>query len=290
MRRWIPSRRRIAARLADDPYNAAAILRKQAGAAELAVAPCLKHAEPQVQLLAAKLLAEIGTAKSLPPLREAAGSRNRSLALAARAAWQKIDPATLDAIEIAALDLQGDNPLYRRAAIEHLAAVHPDTRLVRIAPLIEEIILSKEQHLLHASAARALVVWAADTTVAHLLPALRADADAATRRTAIAVLVGLRDLRVVPALMGLSSTDFRAATDALATMGGDAEDAVDKLLADADRATRQAAARVLAVIGTERSIPALTAAAKQPQDSAAAAAKQALDAVRNRGKRSRGGP
>jgi dienelactone hydrolase/HEAT repeat protein/ribosomal protein S27E len=262
----------VAPRLADDPEHAAALLRQAGPAAETAVDAQLKNPSPAVRKLAAQILTDIGTPVSLPALGEAARDKILDVALAARAAWRKIDPKMMDDVGEAVLDLTGEDPGRKLKALQTLAAAQADDRKDLIAPYLMNLALGDDEAL-RAAAVKALLVWKVEQNSPQLIALLKPDGDPAQRKRAIDILIQLKDKQALAPAIACIPYD-PAAVDLLAVIGSE-KDAQD-LLNDTCDSVRIAACRLLGEAGTLTSLDTLVAAGKDSHPAVAAAAKAAL--------------
>ncbi len=182
-------------------------------------------------------------------------------------------------------DLKDPDAGKRRQTLEGLAQVKPDAaRRGEVAKAIGPLLKDTDQGVRDV-ALRATKTWLDRESVPFLITVLQDPNPGAIfmRGQAIELLGTLRDPRAADAVAArLPFTQERfAATKALKEIGGPAEEAVLRLLKDTDIGVKVEACRILEVIGTAKSIPALEAAEKDivlmfP-------AKAALQAIRKRG-------
>src|SRR5260370_37599418 len=105
------------------------------------------------------------------------------------------------------------------------------------------------------------------------------------RHLGMEALGRLKDERgVAPIAQRLTSVHDRSyASKALQAMGPMAEKEVAKYLEDKDAGVQREACKILKVIGTKASIPALETASKNRNRTTASSARDALNAVKARG-------
>jgi HEAT repeat protein len=158
-------------------------------------------------------------------------------------------------------DLHNDNPFTRKTACERLAGMKPNGEQAVVAKKLVELI-EVEDWLVRRPAVRALGTWGTDKDVPVLLRAL-ADKDLWTRKEALKVIGRFNDARTLEAVI-VSFRDQSTREDAaqaLREMRPMSEDAVAALLNEPDGPggpwVRAEAAKLLAEIGTEKSLPAL---------------------------------
>jgi HEAT repeat protein len=278
---------RLLARLADDPQQAAALLRKSGASLEDLLIEAVESKDRRVSDEAAKLLAEVATEKSLPVLRKLAASTDREQSAAARAALQRLRPAEFDAISMAVLDLKSENTFKKREAMKTLASANPDPKRPDVTRAIEAAVL-ESAFFANDDAVAALSKWATPETVVKLLPWLDENAGIHERRVAMQVLSATKDKRAVLPIVRWMLKEPDNATKALTAMGPVAEDDVLKLLRERDKDVRKNAARILQEIGTQKSLAALQRASTDSRDATAAQAAQiALETVKERVKQSK---
>ncbi len=278
----------LAARLSDDAEHAVPLLRRQGAAAEEAVLPYLNSPDYRASRGAAQVLQEVATEKSAAALKQAAQTSGRDDTTAIMAAMKRISGEKFDEIDEAMVDLDSNDWQRQQRALKMLAIAKPDKRRNEVSKKIEDVILSKEGHsfFLRDDAPKALVAWAGDKTVTHLLTALSGGdrwGQREQRAAAMKVLGQLKDKRAVLPITRWLIEDDDNAVPALIEMGPIAEDEVIKVLREKDARGRANAARVLEAIGTRKCVDALSRAAKDPRNQRAAlTAQAALEIVKER--------
>jgi HEAT repeat protein len=260
------------------------LLRQKGKAAEPAVIPQLKNADARAAQMAAAVLADIGTEKSVPALQEAAKARDPLLAGAAREAIKKIQPETMDAVTEALLELEGGDVFKKREALDRLAKTPPDeARREKVATVLEGLCVGREAFHLGDSLGDAMAVWAGKQTVPRLLALLDKNAAMHERHLGMQIFARIKDERTVLPIIRWIIYDTDNVTKTLIEMGPVAEPELIKTLKDPNPTARTAAARVLQEVGTVRSVATLKRASLDQRDpGAAAAARVALDVVSER--------
>jgi HEAT repeat protein len=278
---------RLVPRLADDPQQAAALLKRSGGDLEELLLPAVESKDARLSAEAAKLLAGVATEKSLPALRKLMSSSDREVAAAARASLQRLRPQEFDSIAMAVLDLSSDNTFKKRDAMKSLAAATPDAKRPEVTRAIEAVVLDSA-FFANEESITALGKWANSETVVKLLPWLDEKAGFHERRVAMQVLGATKDKRAVLPIVRWIIKEPENVVKALSAMGPVAEDEVVKLLRERDNTVRKNAARILQEIGTQKSVAALQRASTDPRDATAAQAAQiALEMVKERVKQSK---
>jgi hypothetical protein len=195
--------------------------------------------------------------------------------------------ANADPISTALADLQSNNFVQKRAALQTLAQAHREPGRSDITRGIETVVLSEDGGV-REDAAKALANWADDQTVLKLIPWLDENSPRPRVETAMTVLAATKDKRAVFPIIRWVIKEPEKVVAALSAMGPVAEDEVVKILKEKDPIARKSAARILQEIGGQKSLLGLQRAAADPRDvSAAAAAKLALEVVRERVKQSK---
>jgi hypothetical protein len=180
-------------------------------------------------------------------------------------------------------DLRGPDRTRRRLALERLAQSQPTARRAEVARAIEAVLADNSDTFVHPTAAKALGVWGTPESVP-LLINLVEHQNVFLRREAITALGKLKDERAAePVARRLTDFGDRGSViKALQELGPKAEKAVLPYLQHQDLFLRLEVCKVLKVIGTKESIPALEAATRDSNRGFANEAKAALDAVKNR--------
>jgi hypothetical protein len=180
-------------------------------------------------------------------------------------------------------DLNSDNDAVRLRALDRLARSSPDPahhdEVVKVLePLLADLVATTR-----ALAVKALAAWANPDDVPALIAALE-DQDGGVRRAAIQSLGRIKDERAVEPLARQmadpNASVHNDAVRALRQMGSIAEVEVIKYLNSDDVRTRERACQVLQIIGTKKSVRALTRAAtgKLASSRSAQAALKAINA------------
>lgn len=148
-----------------------------------------------------------------------------------------------------------------------------------IAAALEAFLTDKDQ-LQRLSASKALTKWATTDTVAALVKALD-DSNVLVRHNVMDALGRLKaEAAAEPIAQKLASQQDRIkASPALQAMGAVAEPAVLKQVENNEWMVRMEVCKILKVIGTQKSVPALTKLQDDPQALVKLLAKQALDAI-----------
>jgi serine/threonine-protein kinase len=154
-------------------------------------------------------------------------------------------------------DLRSDKWNERQNAVRVLAQAAPDGSRKEVAAGLKPL-LKDQDHFTRVEALKALKNWGDDETVDVLLP-LVDDPDLQFRREVITFLGDLKDARAAePLTKRLGDwTDRDLASQALKKIGQPAEKAVAACLKDKDANVRREACKILRVIGTRDSLPAL---------------------------------
>ncbi len=183
-------------------------------------------------------------------------------------------------------DLKSPDPGLRRDGAARLGRMPADQgSRAAVAEALQKLLEDRDQGV-REHAARALVVWATRETVPALAGAL-ADQSSAVRHACLDALGKLKDETSVPLVTArlLVQEDRRAASNALKAMGPVAEKEVVKGLTNGDKNIRLECCRILDVVGTRASVPALTQVAqlalraKPPERDVANAAQAAAAAI-----------
>jgi hypothetical protein len=265
---------RVAARLADAPEDAVAILARAGPAAEPYVLAALNGSDVRARRAAAEMLPQVLTEKSLPQIEALAASPDEHVAKAVRALLKRFKPGAFDAVSEALLDLKGTDHWRREAAFDALAGSRADPkRRNEVAAVLESIVL-EDRGFDGAKAARALAVWAGDRTSARLAPVLNDPKLWGGKRDNLLVAMGgCRDKVAAATVSKWLKLATEPASAALISMGPVAEDDTIRVLTlsfpekGPDGAkTRSACVAVLREIGTAKSMEILGRAARDPRD------------------------
>jgi hypothetical protein len=149
------------------------------------------------------------------------------------------------------------------------------------------LLIDADKNLQNA-AMKALVSWATTENVPAIILVVQNEEFSAqaneARHLGMEALGRIKDERgVAPVAQRLSNIHDRSfASKALVAMGPVAEKEVAKYLENRDVGTQREACRILKLIGTKASIPALETASKNKNRTIANAAKDALNAVKAR--------
>ncbi len=193
-------------------------------------------------------------------------------------------PDESDPLGRAIFDLTSVRPEHRIEASRILASMPPaeDTSLRRYVSATLSRNLDEPDATLKVETIRALGSWATAQDLSQILNVLKGR-DAVLRTEAIRALANRGDPRGSRAIAGIFPVDRAEAGRALIEMGPPAESATLALLRDVDESIRIDACRILAEIGTDHSLPALTQVAAQRSGPEARAARDAADAIVRRG-------
>jgi hypothetical protein len=179
-------------------------------------------------------------------------------------------------------DVTSDNDVVRSRALDRLARSSPDpAHHDRVVKALEPLLVDPAATT-RASAVKALAAWANPDDIPTLISALE-DQDVGVRRAAIQALGRIKDERTVEPVARLmadsNASVHNDAVRALRQMGSIAEAEVVKYVDSNDVRTRERACQVLQIIGTKKSIRALTraAAAKSASSRPAQAALKAIN-------------
>jgi HEAT repeat protein len=182
-------------------------------------------------------------------------------------------------------DLDDENVFTRRNALARLATMQPNNQRAEIAKKLVELSTIDNPHI-RRPAITALGVWGSKDNVPALITAIEHD-DSHTRGEALKVIGRFRDPRTVaPVIRCFRDFLTRAdAEQALRELGAMAEAEMLPLLKERDVFLKKAAIGVLADIGSEASVPALTEAAASGNRFLVEPAQQALAAIADRKKK-----
>jgi serine/threonine-protein kinase len=179
------------------------------------------------------------------------------------------------------VDLKAANPWARKAVAGKLADMRPYDRDREAVARALEPLLDDPDHFTRQEMIRALGTWGTNQSVPALVRMLD-NKDVFTRHAALAALGKFRDVRAAEAIAQRLPEDTPAASRALEVMGPVAEKAAAGLLSHPDWRVRGAACKVLAVIGTKQSVPALEGAAQDSAPFVPREAREALAAIYRR--------
>jgi hypothetical protein len=193
----------------------------------------------------------------------------------------KVEPKAYSDAEMVELlaDLRGTDDNKRWAAVDKLSKAKVTTRREEVARALNPL-LERPNNPHRGSCVAAVTVWGTSENVPVLLPML-GDKDGWARVAVIKALGEIGDERAIePLAKWLTNWFGRAETSqALQKMGSKAETVVLGYLEHTDAAVRTEACKILAVIGTKRSKPALDKASTDRNPGVAAEAKRAAAAV-----------
>jgi hypothetical protein len=212
------------------------------------------------------------TSKSLSPVVGNSGTRPGN----------GLPPNNADPVDQALRELK-DNDLFARVrAADALGQMNPNhPRRSEVARELAQMLRDPEI-LPRQAAGRALPIWATRDQTPELIDLLK---DPVSNKPRIIARLGeFKDDRAIkPLADALRDLSTRAAAaDALKKIGPKAEDHVIPILQDRDVFVRKSACDVLKVIGTQKSVAALEAVAKDRSRPAARAANDALREIRAR--------
>jgi hypothetical protein len=186
--------------------------------------------------------------------------------------------------------LQSGDPARQLLAANWLARTNVDAaRQAEIAKALQPLLADAAKNL-QTAAMKALVPWATTDNVPAIIGVVQNDEFSLqtneARHLGMEALGRLKDERgVAPVAQRLSNIHDRSfASKALIAMGPMAEKEVARYLENKDAGIQREACRILKMIGTKASIPALEAASKNRNRMMANAAKDALNAVQTRAK------
>jgi len=264
-----------------------------------------------------RVLEQIGTQKSVPGLAKLARSRNihvsapvqrtgRAIVAAGRTPEEPIGiSANLpsvgallestqnphNAVDQTRIDsklaaqaitaLKSDDPAHCYAAAEKLAQM----LLVEehCPPIAQALVglLSHEQEMVRAAAMKALGTWHTPQSIPKMIEQLD-DGSTEVYKAAMDALSKTKDVRAAAALADqLDGIDISSASRCLQAMGPVAEEAVLEYLDHANTTTLVMACKVLAEIGTQKSLPKLDSLADHTNISVGTAALKAAIAIRS---------
>jgi uncharacterized protein YjiS (DUF1127 family) len=186
-------------------------------------------------------------------------------------------PPNADAVARALHGLKSPSAMRRAESARQLKDMLPDERRAEAAPALEAL-LSDPNPLTRDSAAEALGVWGGKENVPALLRAMN---EWQNRRAAMLALGRLQDGRAAEPLAARLEDlgDRQVAAEALKALGPSAEQAVLRRLRHPDDFVRVEACRVLKVIGTRDSLPALNKVVAENDFSVSPEAQNAVQAI-----------
>lgn len=189
-------------------------------------------------------------------------------------------PPDTDPVTRALHDLESVNTHRVMEAAQRLSAMKPNERRREVATALERK-LEDPQPAVYWGAAEALGVWGDEENVPGLIKALMKKP---ANQKAAGALAKIKDVRAIEPIAA-ALEDFATSSDAveaLPTFGVAAEDAVLKRLNHPDWRVRSRTCKVLAEIGTRKSVAALQDLAAEGNIFVAPDARLALRAIRDR--------
>jgi HEAT repeat protein len=188
-------------------------------------------------------------------------------------------PLNPEEFPAALADLKSVDSSRRRTAAQRLTRTEPNDQRAEVATSLEAALRDPDPRT-RTAVAQALGVWGTVENVP-ALARLIGDFDGHVRAATMSSLSRFPDERAATAIASRlsDSWDSAAASQALQGMGAPAEKAVRGYLANGDHRTKLAACQILRVVATKESVPALQAAARDPDLYVAQAAKDALVAL-----------
>ncbi|MFO0911205.1 MAG: HEAT repeat domain-containing protein [Isosphaeraceae bacterium] len=163
-------------------------------------------------------------------------------------------PPDHDFVAQVLFDLKSPVLQKRKDALSRLSNAPPDEkRRVEVAKAVESM-LKDPDGFARSDAAKALAIWGGPANTPSLVEALR-DPAFNVRWAVFDAIAAMKDPAAAePVAAYLATNDRSKAVEALKGMGSGAESAVIKYLEHGEVFTRMEAARILAVIGTEKSV------------------------------------
>jgi predicted Zn finger-like uncharacterized protein len=190
-------------------------------------------------------------------------------------------PADADPITRAVAALKSDD-IFSQANAARAMEKTPvkEARRAEVVQALKGVLDNRRPLVPRTEAARALGIWSTRAEVPYFLDLLD-DHDGGVREAAILALGKLKDGRAADALCRQLKDGFHRdmASQALKEIGPAAERAVLRQLDSGDTGIRIEACRILKVIGTKASHPALRKLARDEDDHVADAAREALPAA-----------
>jgi hypothetical protein len=177
-------------------------------------------------------------------------------------------------------DLRSTDKGRAKSAAERLATVPVDDRPGDFAKPLA-VLLAHSNEWGQEAAAKALAVWAAPEAEAALIEASKSK-NMMIRGPSLKALGKLRSKKAAEAVAGQMYRKGEGPAKALKEMGPVAEEAAIACLKDRDEWVRKEACGVLAEIGGEKSIQALSEYASHMKNFAAKDANNAIDSIRRR--------
>ena len=275
---------RVAARLTDDPEDAAEILAREGPAAETAIIAHVHDPGVNARRAAVRLLGGIDNDRARQELIELAKSNDGFVVDEAKSALRKLSPQSDDVAD-ALLDVESDDATRQKQGLHRLADATADaSRRPKVAAALEKFTIDGPPGGDYEAVGDALAVWATPDTVPTLVPLVAgAETDVARRDDAMDVLAKLHDKRPIKNICRWLISGDAHAKSALIAFGPIAEADVIKLLSNTDPSVRRQASDILEQIGGKRSVAALARFEEDRRDLAvSAAAKSATLAIQER--------
>jgi hypothetical protein len=287
----------IAPRIMENFDRVSALLIAQGSAAEGPVADLLASDNPLIRQHALEILRKIGTAKSLPALKQAMLDHNGTNSELARQDVAAIQgagvanpdtakPAPANAVTLSGLigDLGSDDPALRKGAVQKLAFVEVDQKQrATISKKLAGMLKSHDPGVPADDLLQTAMIWADPAGVADFLPMLDEKSDAESRHAAMKILVAVKAPGAAVPIAKWLVTDPQAASKALIAIGAPAELATLAYVMNKSPQTRMVAINILAEIGTRRCLAELMKIYHDPRDAnAQGAAFRAMEAVKAR--------
>jgi hypothetical protein len=181
-------------------------------------------------------------------------------------------------------DLDDPNVHTCREALARLATMKPNSQRADVAKRLVALTEVEDTHI-RRPAIVTLGVWGSENEVPALMKAME-HPDVFTRREALKVIGRFRDRRSLPVVIRCLRDFFTRADaeKAMCELGPMAEADVLVILNETDVGLKKSAIQVLADIGTEASVPALTEIANHGKVFFMEPARQALNAIAARKK------
>ncbi len=211
-------------------------------------------------------------------------AREETLAAAAANAAKANEPKPVEAAERERLmqDLRSNEEAILRRAADRLARAPADDQAEAVAEALVPL-LGDRSSFVRTAAARALVSWGTEKSVAALVKAVE-DSDLWVRRAAMEALGRQKSPVAAKAVAArlVQMQDRSEAVKTLKAMGAAAESEVAPYLKDRDMWVQLESCKLLGQIGTPQSVPALEEYGRSGKPMAAAESRKAIQAVRNR--------
>jgi hypothetical protein len=193
------------------------------------------------------------------------------------------EPLSEDLQAQALADLKSGEKLRSLRALTLLQGKDPKKPNQEMAQALADLMAGGDDASTRVAASRALIRWATDDTVPALVKALDAE-NAVVRHNALDAL-GRRPAEAAarPVAQRLTTqVDRFKATQVLQGMGPGAEPAVLALAESQEWQVRSEVCKILKVIGTQKSVPALTALQNDQHPLVKRQAREALEAINGR--------